>query len=461
VVYKTIKKRLVADSGETEYDYTEPIKSQRPCDKKIPPNMIQHNKEHDCNKEHQCQVKCPECGSFCTNKFNHTDLHTTSQHRNKDHVYIISTQATDESKIIQDNKVRSYKVGDVFSGEHCADSCKRRGRSHFHLIECPGKEKCFENNLGKMVARHCTERYYPHLTQSYDKVLCGSFFRLFNWAPPVQDPNFMLCNAYCPHSSHSSSSYVFCTKSAWHTESLSIADHTWPSSCKHEAVFLGLDIAFVIDTTGSMGSYIPAAVSSIERIINSNKIRFTNMGVNDSSIRFAVVEYKDHSDNPVTSHINFTNSTNAIKFLKEKNASGGNDTPEAVFDGLRVACNFSWKTEHEKVLFLILDSPPHGKRYVSSGDDYPNGCPCCTDTGTPSPKTEEDIFYKLNNLKVNFKLVPLNSSLNKTVDEFKKEIKLFQSLDLTSAADLQMKLNDIVANILDSKENYGAVKRSI
>ena len=57
--------------------------------------------------------------------------------------------------------------------------------------------------------------------------------------------------------------------------------------------------------------------------------------------------------------------------------SEGGDTPEAVADGLFDArTKLSWERDAYKVLLLVGDAPPHGKKYNSIGDDYfPDGCP--------------------------------------------------------------------------------------
>ena len=46
------------------------------------------------------------------------------------------------------------------------------------------------------------------------------------------------------------------------------------------------------------------------------------------------MSYKDHCDNKVVEHLDFTDHTKAISFLLDLEAEGGGDPPEAVFDGL-------------------------------------------------------------------------------------------------------------------------------
>ncbi|KAH3748505.1 hypothetical protein DPMN_182951 [Dreissena polymorpha] len=49
-----------------------------------------------------------------------------------------------------------------------------------------------------------------------------------------------------------------------------------------------LDIAFIMDTTGSMGPYIETARNNIKRVVQE----ITE--ISESHIRFALIEYRDH-----------------------------------------------------------------------------------------------------------------------------------------------------------------------
>eukprot|EP01126_Amoeba_proteus_P067253 TRINITY_DN9892_c0_g1_i1.p1 TRINITY_DN9892_c0_g1~~TRINITY_DN9892_c0_g1_i1.p1 ORF type:complete len:558 (-),score=88.89 TRINITY_DN9892_c0_g1_i1:22-1563(-) len=378
LTYRTSIQQLVVADAKSEYTYTEPIRSFGACKKKIPTGQITHDGDHDCDRIHSCMAKCPECGSFCALSLGHTGKHKTDTHRNKEHVMVMSQNKDDIGKIEVGGKVRTYKVGEVYKGEHCTDSCKRRGRAHFHLVECPGPDGRCQGTEGG--AKHCTESFYPDLSKKYDKILCQNYWSWCGWVAPVEDNSFQLCSAYCPHDSHGADK-IFCTKQAWHTDKLEIGEHTFPTSCNHITPFSGLDIAFVIDTTGSMSSFISASKTTINKIITDNAERLKKLGV--STPRFAVVEYKDHCDSLVTSFQDFTTPENATKYLSGLGATGGGDTPEAVFDGLRIACNLQWNAKHDKLLFHILDAPPHGRKYWSGDDDHPTGCPCLANPGTP------------------------------------------------------------------------------
>lgn len=137
-----------------------------------------------------------------------------------------------------------------------------------------------------------------------------------------------------------------------------------------------MDVAFVVDTTGSMKDDIHAVKDSLFGIVN----RITEK-TESLTIRFGIVSYRDHPPQDrtyVTRVFDFTPKIKDVhKEISRLKPSEGGDTPEAVADGLFDArTKLSWKRDAYKVLLLVGDAPPHGREYNSLGDDYfPNGCP--------------------------------------------------------------------------------------
>lgn len=120
-----------------------------------------------------------------------------------------------------------------------------------------------------------------------------------------------------------------------------------------------IDIAFIVDATGSMGdelNYIKVElVDIIERVRNDNL---------NSVINTATVFYRDKDDLYVTKKSDFTeNITETIEFINNQSAAGGGDFPEAVHTALDQAINELMWTENSisKIAFLILDAPPHSE----------------------------------------------------------------------------------------------------
>lgn len=147
-----------------------------------------------------------------------------------------------------------------------------------------------------------------------------------------------------------------------------------PELAKHDSSIL--DLAFVMDCTGSMGSYIQNATQSIRQIVEEI------VSMEKSDVRLALVEYRDHPPQDasfVTRSHDFTESIKEMKnWLEGCSAQGGGDTPEAVADGLHDALKLSWREKSTKICVLISDAPPHGLD-VNCGDSFPNGCPAGID----------------------------------------------------------------------------------
>lgn len=183
--------------------------------------------------------------------------------------------------------------------------------------------------------------------------------------------------------------------------------------------FNGIDIAFVIDTTSSMGPYITEAKSSIIDIIQTSEEPIKEAFPIDykDRIKFGIVAYRDHppqDSSYVTSVMDFSDSIETLKNINLLSPSGGGDTPEAAMDGMNDALNkLSWRKDSDKMLFLILDAPPHGIRFGTTYD-----CPCQI--------TEESFLPAMAEKKIKFFIIkkPNDNQLEKMVQIFKKYIDL-------------------------------------
>jgi hypothetical protein len=132
-----------------------------------------------------------------------------------------------------------------------------------------------------------------------------------------------------------------------------------------------LDLCFLCDATGSMGSYIAAAQQNICAIA-------TKVSVSEcANVRFALVSYRDHppqDSSYVTRVFPFTPDVAEMQqYVSTMSASGGGDGPEAVTAALDDALNLPWRPNATKVAVLIADAPPHGLE--PTGDGFPNGDP--------------------------------------------------------------------------------------
>lgn len=118
-----------------------------------------------------------------------------------------------------------------------------------------------------------------------------------------------------------------------------------------------VDIAFVVDATGSMGDEIEYLKVELEDVLNQTFGHYSNLDLHAAS-----VFYRDKGDSYVTKHIDFnTDLLKVLNFIKLQNAGGGGDFPEAVHSALGTAIDsLHWdENAKAKILFLILDAPPH------------------------------------------------------------------------------------------------------
>ncbi|MBV9228987.1 MAG: VWA domain-containing protein, partial [Chloroflexi bacterium] len=120
-----------------------------------------------------------------------------------------------------------------------------------------------------------------------------------------------------------------------------------------------LDLAFVVDTTGSMSGLIQTAkqqmIAMVDELLKTRKV----------AMRLGVVEYRDHPPQDrsfVFRSYPFTsNWKEAQKAINALTADGGGDGPEAVLDGVLAACReLQWRTFARRLVVLVGDAPPHG-----------------------------------------------------------------------------------------------------
>lgn len=118
-----------------------------------------------------------------------------------------------------------------------------------------------------------------------------------------------------------------------------------------------VDIVFVIDTTGSMGSYITNVKNNITAFVNEIEAA----GISPS---FALVDYRDITcDGQHSTNVKQNNGSNWFKKADEFKAeisklsvSGGGDTPESAIDGLEMARQLDLRSSSQKFFVLVTDA---------------------------------------------------------------------------------------------------------
>ncbi len=133
-----------------------------------------------------------------------------------------------------------------------------------------------------------------------------------------------------------------------------------------------LDIAWVVDATGSMSDELEYLKTELQDVIG--QVQATNP---NASIAMGSVFYRDIGDEYVTKISPMSgNIQETVDFIGQQRASGGGDFPEAVEAAMTDALyQLDWGVGHPgstvlsgggmsevpstKLLFLLLDAPPH------------------------------------------------------------------------------------------------------
>ncbi len=119
----------------------------------------------------------------------------------------------------------------------------------------------------------------------------------------------------------------------------------------------GLQVVFVVDSTGSMQLAIDAVRDAISEIA-------AILGGIAPKLELGLVHYKDFGDmgDPAEALVPLTKN---VKVVREKlaklRAGGGGDEPERVEHGVQVALDKSmgWDKEKNRMLLVVGDAPPH------------------------------------------------------------------------------------------------------
>jgi len=131
-----------------------------------------------------------------------------------------------------------------------------------------------------------------------------------------------------------------------------------------------VELCFIMDATGSMGSYIAMCQQKVGEIVD--------IVTNDNpqtTIKIAFVAYWDHTDKEKVRVYPFTTDVSLLKKnISLVKANGGGDIPEDICGGLKAAVGLDWKTRR-RLMIIIADAPCHGTMYHNEKDNYPTGDP--------------------------------------------------------------------------------------
>lgn len=117
-----------------------------------------------------------------------------------------------------------------------------------------------------------------------------------------------------------------------------------------------VDVAFVVDATGSMSDEI----ERIQSTLLSVTAKLRSMISRPIDLRYAAVAYRDRGDEFITRMLAFTSDVTKFEVaLRDLRAAAGGDEPESLNEALAVAVGqLDWREGAAKVAFLIADAPP-------------------------------------------------------------------------------------------------------
>lgn len=122
-----------------------------------------------------------------------------------------------------------------------------------------------------------------------------------------------------------------------------------------------IDVAFIVDATGSMHDEIDFLKEDLDDIISIVQEQVS------TPVRTGTVFYRDSDDEYLTRCSQLTGDlASTRKFISEQEAFGGGDYPEAVHSALEEGLqSLSWNpVARSRVAFLVLDAPPHSESEV-------------------------------------------------------------------------------------------------
>jgi len=124
-----------------------------------------------------------------------------------------------------------------------------------------------------------------------------------------------------------------------------------------------LDVAFLLDTTGSMGDEIERLRATLEAI----HFQIAHLD-SKPDVRFGMVLYRDRGDDYRTRVVPFTADVERFqKALDRVEAGGGGDGPEDLQEGLRRTLqDLEWRSDGVRLAFLLADAQPH----LDYGQDF-------------------------------------------------------------------------------------------
>ncbi len=121
----------------------------------------------------------------------------------------------------------------------------------------------------------------------------------------------------------------------------------------------GMDLCFVVDTTGSMGDDIDDAKANMEKILS-------NLAEKSKNYRVALIDYRDFPDRSnydddyaCKVQLQFTENNSQIKnAINALELGSGGDEEETVLSALMESVKLDWRPSAKKVIIILGDAAP-------------------------------------------------------------------------------------------------------
>ncbi|CAG8682531.1 3199_t:CDS:2, partial [Racocetra persica] len=191
---------------------------------------------------------------------------------------------------------------------------------------------------------------------------------------------------------------------------------------------MNVSLCYVLGCTASMSRHISAAKDSILQVTEFFK------SINPCiKLRIGFYDYCDHCGGSSRLQKLCEESRANLTTVK---ATGDGDAPEDVLGGLNAAITEMEWGDGTKILFHIGDCPPHGRRFTTLGDNYPDG--------DPNGLTAECVLEKMQSKNIFYVFGKIMKKADNMIEVFRSIIDEFQIFELVSNDPLEL-INKFVA----------------
>ncbi|KAI9455502.1 hypothetical protein HD554DRAFT_2207426 [Boletus coccyginus] len=258
-------------SGKHEtFQYTKVFAKRLKCIKPIPPGATEHRGAHNHSLDnkivHFCEIRCENCGYFCTLPLGHPQQEHETRHGSMSRTRW-AVDGPDDVPLEIDG--RKFSTNDEGAPMMCNLVCSAMGR-HVHIDYCRADDEaaCIEDKE----LQHLTRRIQPHPNRAKDVLTHNLFWKRSGFRDPYSSEeraNFGKCDAMCGGPEHTAAGGgpaipSYCVLPLFHAP---LKRNTAPAgvgyisndghqfACRNPVVMQpAFHVIFVADHSGSMGS---------------------------------------------------------------------------------------------------------------------------------------------------------------------------------------------------------------